>query len=181
MSVRKWIIVASNKDYGRKRFCCIFLCFLILDNVLLDGTISFSVVASNRLRGKRHKLRHRKFHLNVRKNFYTVRLEQAAQRGWGVSFSGDSQNPLGCDPGQPAPGEPALAEQLHSMIYRDPFQHQWWYCESAILWLYSPLTWQHRVLAGIWMFRIPKLGVSFSLNFKESFSDLFLWWSFNLE
>ena len=34
--------------------------------------------------------------------------EQAAQRGCGVS-SGDIQNPPGCDPVQPALGDPALA------------------------------------------------------------------------
>jgi len=39
---------------------------------------------------------YRKFRLNMRKNFFTLKgdgaLEQAAQGGCGVSFSGDIQN-----------------------------------------------------------------------------------------
>ena len=53
---------------------------------------SFSVVCSNRTRGNRQKLEDRKFHVNTRKNLLSVSdraLEQYAQRGYGVSFSGD--------------------------------------------------------------------------------------------
>jgi len=39
-------------------------------------------------------------------------LEQAAQRGCGVSFSGDTQDPPGQGPLQPTVGDPALAGGL---------------------------------------------------------------------
>ena len=70
---------------------------------------------SDRTRGNGHKLNHKKFHLNMRKNFFTLRvikvLEQAAQRGCEV-FSGDTQNSPGRCPVQPALGESALAVGL---------------------------------------------------------------------
>jgi len=39
-------------------------------------------------------------------------MKQAAQRGCGVFFSGDIQDPTGQGPVQPALGGPALAEGL---------------------------------------------------------------------
>jgi len=48
-------------------------------------------------------------------------LEQGAQRGCGVSFSGDIQNPPGQGPVQPALCDPALAGGLDQTIPRGPF------------------------------------------------------------
>jgi len=56
----------------------------------------FLVVCSNRTRSNGLKLEHRKFHTNMQKNFFTLRLmEQVAQSGCGVFFYGDIQDPSG--------------------------------------------------------------------------------------
>jgi len=57
-------------------------------------------------------------------------LEQAAQGGCGVSFSGDIQDPPGQGPAQPAVGDPASAGGLDWMIPRGPFQPQT-FCDSV--------------------------------------------------
>jgi len=67
-----------------------------------DGAKLFSVAPSDRTSSNGHKLKHRKFHLNMRKYFFTPRVTEhwnyVAQRGCGVSFSGDIEDPPGRGP-----------------------------------------------------------------------------------
>ena len=57
------------------------------------------MVPSDRIRGNGHKLKHRKLHVNMRKNFFTLRVTKHWNRlpreVAGLSFSGDIQDLTG--------------------------------------------------------------------------------------
>lgn len=66
----------------------------------------FSAVSSNRTRGSRCKVEHRKFHTNIRIIFLRVTecWHKLPSGELGVSFSGDIQTSPGCFSVQPAVG-----------------------------------------------------------------------------
>jgi len=75
----------------------------------MDGTRIFSVVCSDRTRSKGLKTEHRKFHTNLQKNFFMVRVTEywnRLPRGCGVSFNGDIPDSPGRLPVQHILGYP---------------------------------------------------------------------------
>lgn len=72
-----------------------------------DGARLFSVVPSDRIRDNGHKLKHRKLHLNMKRNFFTARVTECWDRL--AREVGDIQNLPGHNPAQHAPGDPVRA------------------------------------------------------------------------
>lgn len=80
-----------------------------ISNRWWDGARLFLVMPSDRTIGSRHKLKWRKFHLNVRKNFCTVRMVKPWTRSCGVFIFKDIKNPTGHSSEQH--GDPALSTE----------------------------------------------------------------------
>jgi len=100
-----------------------------------DGARLFSVVPSDRTRGNGHKLKYMKFHLNMRKNFFTMRMTEHCNRL--LREVVDSPSPeifkTCLDKFLTALDGPVLAEGLEQMIHRGPFQSLP-FCDSVSPW-----------------------------------------------
>lgn len=74
----------------------------------MDGVSIFLVVPRDRTRGSGHKLEHRMFHFKHEENLHSCEqdtaLEQAVQRGCGMSPKEETQNPPIHIPVQPTVG-----------------------------------------------------------------------------
>lgn len=71
-----------------------------------------------------HKLENKRFHLNIRKYFFTLSdgvMEQVAKRGRGVFLLGDFQKASEYGPRQRALGGPASVGGLDQMTSKSPF------------------------------------------------------------
>lgn len=84
---------------------------IIREHVREDGARLSPAVSSDRKKGSVHKVKHKKFHLKMRKNFFEWNraLKQASQRGCGVSSSGDTRNLPGRVPAYSALADPAAS------------------------------------------------------------------------
>jgi len=111
-----WFSLKKRKLRGDLRNAYKYLKGTHLQKGQEDGAKLFSVVPSDRTRGSRHILKHRKFRLNMRKNFFPLRVMEhwnnVAERGCGFYSSGDIQDPPGQGPVQPAVGDLASAGRL---------------------------------------------------------------------
>lgn len=93
-----------------------------------EGDRHFSVLSSDKRKNKRHTLKCKKFHSNIRKNSCSCvgfeTLAQVAQQSFGVSGCGLTQNLTGHIPGQPTLADHAWSRRCVQVISRGLFQPQ---------------------------------------------------------